>query len=94
MKRSKQQLPSMDELIKSMKKAEFRNEHGELFNLYSNGITVLMSGDEVRAMVDPAKTIEGYIPLFNSSFNIWSAEELYKLGLALVELHKGAVNEN
>jgi len=76
------------EYIKDLKTVSFTNKHGEKFYIHSNGITVFMSGDEVNMMVDPKKTIDGYLPLFSSSFGIWSADELYKLGDALKKLHK------
>ena len=72
--------------IKTMPSASFKNEHGEKFTIHSNGLTVWISGDEVNAMVDPKKTVMGYLPLFTSAFSIWSKEELYLLGKALQEL--------
>ncbi len=62
----------------SIKMATFKNKHGEVFKLGSNGITVMMAGDETDNEV---------ISLFNPEFNIWSKEELYKLGKALMEMH-------
>lgn len=76
--------------IKGMKTVSFKNKHGEKFNIHSNGVNVFMSGDEVDAMVEPGKTLGGYIPLFNEAFSIWSAEELAELGQALVDLHNPA----
>lgn len=76
-------------MIDKLPKAEFTNEHGEKFILHSSGTSVFMSGDEVREMVDDKeKIVKTYIPLFNPHFSIWSKEELYKLGQALMELHK------
>lgn len=71
-------------LLKEFLKSTFRNEHGEKFTIYSDGTSVYMSGNEVDMMVDPKnKSEDGVIPLFNPSFNVWSDEELYKLGKAL-----------
>lgn len=72
------------DLIASMKRVDFTNEHGERFEMYSNGMTVLMAGDEVRDMVD--RSVDGVIELFNPQFNIWSPSELYLLGKAISEL--------
>jgi hypothetical protein len=72
--------------FKSMKKVSFKNSHGEKFNICTDGMTYWLSGDEVNAMVEPYKTIGGYLPLFSSAFNIWSKEEIKELGLALVKL--------
>lgn len=74
-------------IIEQMPSAEFINEHGEKFVIYSNGTSVYMGGDEVNMMVDPKHVFAGVIPLFNSHFNIWSEDELYKLGETLVTLH-------
>lgn len=83
---------NVDEFIKmvdDLPKAEFKNKHGERFVLHSSGTSVYMSGDEVNAMVDDDKKIvKKYIPLFNPNFSIWSKEELYEIGKALMELHK------
>lgn len=79
----------LESYIKKLPRVEFKNEHGEKFVLHSNGITVLMSGDEVDMMVAGEKKMAGkYIMLFHPAFSIWSKSELYQLGLALVELHK------
>lgn len=76
-------------MIDKLPKAEFKNEHGERFILHSSGTAVYMSGDEVNAMVDDKNKIAKlYLPLFSPHFSIWSSEELYKLGQALMELHK------
>jgi hypothetical protein len=73
---------------------EFVNEHGEVFKLYSNGISVFMAGDEVKQMVDDRKKFRGkYIGLFNNDFNIWSAGELYLLGKTLMEMHESRTDE-
>jgi hypothetical protein len=80
--------PEMVEFIKSMPMVSFENEHGEKFNISSNGLTAFISGDEVNAMVDRTATIGGFIPLFNQAFNIWSKDELYRLGKALMELNR------
>jgi hypothetical protein len=70
--------------IAAMHKEEFTNEHGEKFELYSNGHFVLMSGDEVRAMTDPKNHVsENTIGLFSEHFNVWSPLELYQLGQAI-----------
>lgn len=76
-------------MIDDLPKAEFKNVHGERFVLHSTGTSVYMSGDEVGAMIeDKHKIVKKYIPLFNPHFSIWSKEELYELGKALMELHK------
>jgi hypothetical protein len=74
-------------IIAEMPSKSFVNEHGEEFTIYSNGISVYMSGSEVDMMVDNKHVFAGVIPLFNNHFNIWSDDELYKLGVALAELH-------
>lgn len=71
------------EMLDNMSSTEFKNIHGEVFKLYSNGITILMGGDEVNAMVDDKHKTNGVIPLFNSKFNIWSAAELFELGACI-----------
>lgn len=76
------------EYIRKMPQVSFLNEHGEKFTLYSNGISVFMEGDEVDMMVDNKNKIEGIIQLFSPAFNIWSANELVKLGEAIKELGK------
>lgn len=76
-----------DEVMSTMKTASFTNEHGEKFNIHTNGTFVFMSGDEVNAMVDDKHKIAGkYLPLFNEAFSIWDKEELNALGKALQEL--------
>ena len=75
-------------MIDSMPSATFRNKHGEKFVIHSDGITVWMSGDEVNMMVDDKKKIGKYINLFNPVFSVWSKEELFQLGSALMELHR------
>lgn len=76
-------------MIDKLPKAEFVNEHGERFVIHSTGSAVYMSGDEVNMMVDDKnKIVKKYIPLFSPHFSIWSKDELYKLGEALMELHK------
>jgi hypothetical protein len=73
---------------------KFVNKHGEVFRLYSNGISVFMAGDEVKAMVDDKKKFRGnYIGLFNPDFSIWSAEELHLLGKTLMEMHESRDDE-
>ena len=60
----------------------FANEHGEKFNIYKpDGIfsTIFFASDETDWEV---------VPLFHPSFNIWSDEELVKLGLALQKLNE------
>lgn len=74
-------------VIEEMPHAEFFNEHGERFVIYTNGTLVFMAGDEVDQMVDDKHKIEGkYMPLFNSHFNLWSADELVGLGRVLKTL--------
>ena len=83
--------PTKQEMIKyidNLPSKSFTNEHGEVFTIHSDGVLVFMSGDEVNAMVDNNLKMGKYIPLFNQSFSIWSKGELYKLGEALMELHK------
>lgn len=69
-----------------MPKSEFRNGYGEPFVIYSNGMTVFMSGSEVDMMVEEESKMDGILPLFNASFNIWSRDEIYKLGEALKDV--------
>lgn len=66
--------------------SRFTNEHGEVFDIHSNGVTAFMSGSEVDSMVDDNKRFEGYIPLFNPNFNMFSNEELFKIGNALQDV--------
>lgn len=74
--------------IKGMRLVTFKNAAGEKFNVHSNGVTVMLSGDEVDSMVADELKIDGkYIPLFNSAFGIWQADELRQLGQALKDLH-------
>lgn len=72
--------------IKELPFSRFTNEYGEIFNVHSNGNTVFLSGNEVDAMVDENKKFEGYVPLFNPNFNVWSNDELFKLGQALMQV--------
>lgn len=74
--------------ILEMPSTRFKNKHGEKFTIHSNGMLTFISGDEVDAMVDPTKTIGGYLQLFNPSFSIWTKEELLRLGESLIELNK------
>ena len=60
-------------------KATFKNEYGEKFTIYCDGITIMFGGDETDQQV---------IPLFNEKFNIWSEEELKKLAKAILEILK------
>ncbi len=77
-------------LVDEMKVASFANEHGEKFNVHYNGVIVFLSGHEVNAMVrDEDKLAGKYLPLFNSHFDVWSADELKKLGQALIEVSGG-----
>lgn len=82
----KNSLKEVSKIIKNMPKSEFRNSYGEPFVIYSNGTSVFMSGSEVDMMVDDKDKMDGILPLFNASFNIWSADELYKLGDALKDV--------
>lgn len=82
----KNNVKQMSQIVKSMPKSEFRNEHGEPFAIYSNGNSVFMSGTEVDMMVDEENKMDGILPLFNSSFNYWAKDELYKLGEALKDV--------
>lgn len=78
----------VEDIIGKYPTASFTNNHGEKFNIHSDGIRVFMSGDEVRAMVrEEAKIGEKYISLFSDAFNVWSNEELRKLGQVLQQLH-------
>lgn len=79
----KNHVKQVSKIIKDMPKSEFKNSYGEPFTIYSNGTSVFMSGTEVDMMADEADKMDGILPLFNASFNIWSADELYKLGDAL-----------
>lgn len=65
------------EVVKQWPKASFKNEYGEEFRIYSNGTMVVMDGDETGGEL---------IDLFSEHFNIWSKDELYKLGQALQEV--------
>lgn len=76
----------VEEAIKRLPSSTFVNEHGENFTVYSDGITAILGGDEVDAMVDGKKKLYGMVCLFNDAFSIWSAEELYKLGDALKDV--------
>lgn len=58
-------------------KAEFRNEYGEQFTIYCDGITAFMKGDETDGEI---------VPLFSKEFNIWNKKEVYLLGEALMKL--------
>jgi len=78
----------VNKIIKALPSASFTNEYGEEFTVSSNSMVVFISGDEVDMMVDDDKKMGAYIPLFNNNFSIWSKDELYKLGKALMELHK------
>lgn len=55
---------------------DFTNEHGEKYELYipSGAVTVYFAGDESDWDV---------MSLFNTKFNVWSAEELLKLADAI-----------
>ncbi len=68
-----------ESLAEGIQKSVFKDEDGESFNIYWDGRTCLFGGDE---------TNQNVIGLFNPKFNIWSADELVMLGLALVELGK------
>lgn len=73
--------------VETLPVKSFKNEHGEKFNIHLHPMGVLMSGDEVDAMVEDKYKIGGkYIPLFNSHFDVWGKEELNGLGKALQEL--------
>lgn len=77
-----------EEIVRAMPSYVFKNEYGEQFNIYSDGILTFMGGDEVRTMVDNKYKIgEEIIPLFNQCFNIWNRNELYQLGKALQVLN-------
>lgn len=82
----KNSVKQVSQIIKSMPKAEFKNSYGEPFTIYSNGNTVFMSGTEVDMMVEEESKMDGILPLFNTNFNIWSKDELYKLGDALKDV--------
>lgn len=72
-----------------MTTATFKNQHGEKFILHKTELgTVRMSGDEIDSMVRDSDKINGHISLFNEHFNVWSDEELVKLGSALQRLGK------
>ena len=60
-----------------VEKCTFKNEYGEKFTLYFDGITVYFGGDETDNEV---------MLLLNPKFCIYSAEELNKIGKALVVL--------
>lgn len=82
-------LPTIEEAVATIKtfpKAEFTNEHGEKFVIYSNGMGVYMAGDEVDQMVSDDKKVVDIIPLFGEAFNVWDKDEIYKLGTALQTL--------
>jgi len=75
--------------IEKLDSHTWSNKHGEKFTIHSNGVMVWMSGDEVSAMVDPKHlTASKYLQLFSNHFGIWSADELYELGNALMVLAK------
>lgn len=59
-----------------VKKAIFTNEYGEKFTIYNTGITIYMVGDE---------TDHELVNLFSSNFDIWSKDELKKLGEAIAK---------
>lgn len=80
----------MFEMIHTMPSVKFKNKHGEEFTVSGFGGSVWVSGDEVTAMVAPKKTVRGYLPLFNPDFGLWSTNELYLIGQALVDLHHGS----
>ena len=69
----------VEKSIKTYPHKSFKNEYGEKFTIYSDGVMVFMSGDE---------TDNEFICLFNPDFSIWNRAELYELGKALMELHK------
>lgn len=79
---------AVKEVKKNSPSARFKNEHGEKFVIYSDGVFVLMGGDEVESMVREENKHGGLINLFNEHFSIWSADELYKLGAALQRVAK------
>lgn len=65
--------------IRKLPSTTFKNEFGEEFKIYSSEITVFIKSTE---------TDDQIIPLFNENFSIWSREEMYKLGKAIMELNK------
>lgn len=80
------------ELIERMPMVEFINQHGEKFEVRSNGLSVYLSGNEVDAMVAEHHKIGGkYVQLFNPSFSVWSKDELISLGKALILVNGGEV---
>lgn len=81
-----QQNEVAQEVREKFKKVSFTNKHGEQFNLYSDGVSVIMDGDEVRDMVADEHKIGGLINLFNPVFSIWNVDEIAKLGQALKDL--------
>jgi hypothetical protein len=82
----KNSVKQVSQIVKSMPQSAFKNSHGEPFVIYSNGNSVFMSGTEVDMMVDEESKMDGILPLFNASFNIWAVDELYKLGEALKDV--------
>ncbi len=74
-------------MLSGFNTADFKNEHGEEFTIYSNGVMVFISGNEIDAMVDQQyKSQDGILQLFNEWFSIWNPEDLYLLGKALQEV--------
>jgi len=63
-----------------VKEVQFKNEHGEVFYIKRDGVVVFSSSET------------GWVtlPLFNVNFDLWSNEELSKLGKALIEISEGA----
>lgn len=82
----KNHVKQVSKIIKDMPKSEFKNSYGEPFTIYSNGTLAFMSGTEVDMTVGGDEKMDGILPLFNASFNIWSKDELYKLGEALKDV--------
>lgn len=82
------ELAIVQEQIRKMPSYTFKNKHGEEFKVYCNGKMAFLGGDEVRAMVqDKHKLAKHIILLFNPHFSVWSQDELYKLGQALMVLN-------
>ena len=78
-----------EKYIRSLPAFVFKNEYGEQFNLYCNGTTAFIGGSEIRIMAaDYTKIGKEIMPLFNPSFNVWSRDELYKLGEGLMTLNR------
>ncbi len=78
-----------EKVIRSLPAFVFKNEHGEQFNIYADSTTVYIGGSEVEMMVpySTSKIGDDIICLFNHNFNIYTREEMYRIGEGLMALY-------